>query len=50
MQKHCYKKSANFFLPPNFPLLIIVDDKSKSNVFNGGKKNKNCCDFEFCIL
>ena len=30
MQKQCYKKSANFLLPPNFPLLIIVDDKSKN--------------------
>lgn len=30
MQKQCYKKSANFLLPPNFPLLNIVDVKSKN--------------------
>lgn len=28
MRKQCYKKSANFFLPPTFPL-IMVDVKSK---------------------
>lgn len=28
MRKQCYKKSANFFLPPLFPF-IMVDEKSK---------------------